>query len=148
MVISAPEPVTVALTQGYCQAFSSGPANACFYNLGLSRLGFEHPILRMRVERSNRLGHRAAVDLIILDSTYTYHRIIYYTVEALLQIIFDNFADIFLFVFINLYQKYCFLATLHMYVVLFYNFDYLEFYLRAFRYGLRIPFCKHQLYFT
>ena len=29
-----------------------------FYDLGLSRLGFEHPIFRMRGKRSNRLRHR------------------------------------------------------------------------------------------
>ena len=30
----------------------------CFNDLGLSRLGFEHPTFRLRGERSNRLRHR------------------------------------------------------------------------------------------
>ena len=30
----------------------------CFYDLGLSLLGLEHPTFRMQGERSNRLRHR------------------------------------------------------------------------------------------
>ena len=33
----------------------------CFYDLGLSRLGFEHPTFCIRGERSNRLSHRCGV---------------------------------------------------------------------------------------
>ena len=46
------------LTLTCCQAIGSGMITACFYDLALSRLGFEQPIFRMRVERSNRLRHR------------------------------------------------------------------------------------------
>ena len=38
-------------------AFSSGAITTCFSDLGLSRLGFEHPAFRMRDERPNRLCH-------------------------------------------------------------------------------------------
>ena len=41
----------------YCWAFSWGAVTTCFYDLCLSRLGFEHPTVRLRGERSNRL-HR------------------------------------------------------------------------------------------
>ena len=40
----------------YCQAFRSGAVTTCFYELGLSRLGFEHPTFLLRV---NALTHRA-----------------------------------------------------------------------------------------
>ena len=43
-------------TNNYFQAFSSGTVTTCFYDLGLSRLGFEHPTYRMRGERSHRGG--------------------------------------------------------------------------------------------
>ena len=38
--------------------FSRGAAMTCFYDLGLSRLGFEYPTFRLRGERSNPLGQR------------------------------------------------------------------------------------------
>ena len=44
-------PVTLA----YCQAFGSGAVTICF---GLSRLGFEHPTLRLQHKCSNPLHHR------------------------------------------------------------------------------------------
>ena len=42
----------------FCPAFNSEAVTACFYYLGLSRLGFEHPPLRLRGQRSDRLCHR------------------------------------------------------------------------------------------
>ena len=39
----------------YCRAFGSGAVTTRFYDLGLSRLGFEHPIFRLQGKRSNRL---------------------------------------------------------------------------------------------
>ena len=41
-----------------CRAFSSGAVTTCFYDLHLSRLGFEHPTFRLRGQRSNPLRHR------------------------------------------------------------------------------------------
>ena len=38
--------------------YDSVAVTTCFYNLGLSRLGFGHPTFRMQGERSNRLRHR------------------------------------------------------------------------------------------
>ena len=45
-------------THTYCRAFSSGTATTCFYELGLSRLGFEHPTFRLRGQRSNPQSQR------------------------------------------------------------------------------------------
>ena len=45
-------------THTYCQAFSSGDVITCFYDLGLSRLGFEHPTYHFRGQRSNPVRHR------------------------------------------------------------------------------------------
>ena len=45
-------------THTYCRAFSSGAVTTCFYDLYLSRLGFEHPTFRLRGERSSLLRHR------------------------------------------------------------------------------------------
>ena len=45
-------------THKYCCMFSSGTVTTCFYDLGLSRLGFEYPTFRMQGKRSNRLRHR------------------------------------------------------------------------------------------
>ena len=42
-------------THTYCWAFSSGAVTTCFYDLGLSWLGFEHPIYRLRGECSTLL---------------------------------------------------------------------------------------------
>ena len=39
-------------THTYCRAFSSGAVTTCFYDLGLSRLGFEHPTYRLRGQHS------------------------------------------------------------------------------------------------
>ena len=33
----------------------------CFYDVGLSRLGFKHPTFQMLGERSNRLRHRPSL---------------------------------------------------------------------------------------
>ena len=35
-------------THNYCRAFISGAVTACFYDLDLSRLGFEHQTFRLR----------------------------------------------------------------------------------------------------
>ena len=43
--------------QTYYPAFSSVAVTTCFYDLGLSRLGFEQPNCCMQGERSNRLCH-------------------------------------------------------------------------------------------
>ena len=56
-------------THTYCQAFSRGAVTTCFYDLGLSRLGFEHPTFRLRGERSNPLPHRRG------DSEYLHRNI-------------------------------------------------------------------------
>ena len=40
------------------ERFSCGAVITCFYDLGLSRLGFENPTFRLRGERSNPLGQR------------------------------------------------------------------------------------------
>ena len=39
-------------TKTYCRAFSSGAVTTCFYDLGMSRLGFEHLTFRLRGQRS------------------------------------------------------------------------------------------------
>ena len=44
-------------THTYFRAFRSGAVTTCFYDLGLSRLGFEHPTLRLRGQYSNPLRH-------------------------------------------------------------------------------------------
>ena len=44
-------------THTYCRAFSSGAVTTYFYDLGLSRLGFQHPSFRLRGERFNPLRH-------------------------------------------------------------------------------------------
>ena len=50
-------------THTCCQAFGSGVVTTCFYDLCLSRLGFEHPTFRIRGERCNRLRHRDGTTL-------------------------------------------------------------------------------------
>ena len=42
----------------YCRAFSTGAVTTRFYDLGLSRLGFEHQTFCLRDQRSNPLHHR------------------------------------------------------------------------------------------
>ena len=44
-------------THTYCRALSSGAVTTCFYDLGLSHLGFEHPTFQLRGQRSNTLRH-------------------------------------------------------------------------------------------
>ena len=41
----------------YCRALSSGADTTCFYDLGLSRQGFEHPAFRLRGQCSNPVRH-------------------------------------------------------------------------------------------
>ena len=48
--------VFLNISENYWRASSSGTVSNCFYDLGLSRLGFEHPTFRMRGERSNQLS--------------------------------------------------------------------------------------------
>ena len=48
-------------THTCCRAFGSGAVTTCFYDLGLSRLGFEHLTFYIRGERSNWLRHRGGV---------------------------------------------------------------------------------------
>ena len=48
-------------TYTYCWAFSSGADPSCFYDLGLSRLRFEHPTFRLRGDCSNPLRHRRSL---------------------------------------------------------------------------------------
>ena len=43
------------VTLTHCRAFDSEALITCFYDLGLSLLGFEHPTFRLQDERSNRL---------------------------------------------------------------------------------------------
>ena len=45
-------------THTFCRAFGSRAVDTCFYDLGLSRLEYEHPSVRMRVVRSSPLRHR------------------------------------------------------------------------------------------
>ena len=42
----------------YCRAVGSGAVTTCFYNLGLSQLGFQHPTFRLWDKCSNQLCHR------------------------------------------------------------------------------------------
>ena len=42
----------------------SGAVTSCFFDLCLSRLGFEHPTLRLRGERSNPLRHRRGANIL------------------------------------------------------------------------------------
>ena len=45
-------------THPYSRGFNSVLVTTCFIDLGLSRLGFEHPSFRLRVQRSNPLCQR------------------------------------------------------------------------------------------
>ena len=42
----------------FCRSFSSGSVTTFFYDIGLSRLGFEHPTFHLRGQRSNPMSHR------------------------------------------------------------------------------------------
>ena len=44
-------------THTYCRAFGSGAGTTYIYDLGLSRLGFQHPTFRLRGERTKPLRH-------------------------------------------------------------------------------------------
>ena len=44
----------------YCRAFSSGAVTTCIFDLGLSRLGFEHLTIRLQGERFIRLRGKYA----------------------------------------------------------------------------------------
>ena len=45
-------------THIYCREFGSEAVTTCFYDVVLSRPGFEHQTFRLRGERSNPLRHR------------------------------------------------------------------------------------------
>ena len=49
-------------THTICRAFGSAAVTACFYDLGLSRLGSELPTFRLRGEHSNLLRHRRGLN--------------------------------------------------------------------------------------
>ena len=46
----------------YCRVFGSEAVTICLNDLGMSRLGFEHPTFRLRYQRSNPLRHDAIVN--------------------------------------------------------------------------------------
>ena len=71
-------------THTYCLAFGRGVVTICF-NLGLSRLGFEHPTFRLRGERSNSLRHRHGQQKNIWIQKCTYELLS----GRLMQFIFD-----------------------------------------------------------
>ena len=41
-------------TYTYCRAFGRGAVSTCIYDLGLSRLEFEHPTFRMQAQRGTK----------------------------------------------------------------------------------------------
>ena len=49
-------------THTYSRWFNSVAVTTCFINLGLSRLGFQHPPFRLRVQRSNTLRQRRGLN--------------------------------------------------------------------------------------
>ena len=55
----------------YYRAFGSGAVTTCFYNLCLSRPGFEHPTFHLRGERFNSRNRRGVNTCILLTWTYT-----------------------------------------------------------------------------
>ena len=57
-------------THTFFSAFSSGAVTICFNEEFLSRSGFEHPIFRIRGERSTWLRHRRSFILQNLWSNY------------------------------------------------------------------------------
>ena len=65
----------------YCRAFSSGAVTTCFYDLGLSRLGFEHTTFSSRGQHSSTLCHRRGLTAItilisaIFSSIYNHRRV-------------------------------------------------------------------------
>ena len=66
-------------THTYCGAFGSRAVTTCSYDLGLSRMGFQHPIFRLRGERSYRRGFTELNWLLIYcfqraDNVWTDHK--------------------------------------------------------------------------
>ena len=45
----------------YCRAFRSGALTTCFYDLGLSQMGFKHPTFRSQGQGSNPLRQRRII---------------------------------------------------------------------------------------
>ena len=54
-----------------CRALDIGAVTTCFNDLGLSRLGFEHPTFRLRDQRSNPLRQRRGQYNVTFVLTYT-----------------------------------------------------------------------------
>ena len=63
------------------------PITTCFYDLGLSRLGFEHPTFRLRGQRSNPLRHRRGYTLL----KYHYMDYYYFVELVIVNIFFSSF---------------------------------------------------------
>ena len=64
------------------RAFGNGAVTTCFYNLGLSRPGFEHPTFRMRSESSTRLRYcRGSLPIRIRNKTQNNQSICYNNVR-------------------------------------------------------------------
>ena len=52
-------------TLTYCRAFGSGDVTTCFYELGLSRLGYEHPSFHWRDWRSTHCATAAVHSYVV-----------------------------------------------------------------------------------
>ena len=61
----------------YCRAFSSGTVPSCFYDLGLSRMRFEHPTFRLR---ATALTHCAIAVVFILLILLLLENDLYYSI--------------------------------------------------------------------
>ena len=66
-------------------AFGSAAVTTCFNDLGLSRLGFEHPTFRLRGKRSNLLRHR---DLFSIQYSIQICPITWYKIPTKLNVSF------------------------------------------------------------
>ena len=64
-------------THTYCRAFSNGAVITCFYDLGLSRLPFEHRTFRLRGQRSNLLRHRRGSTISITYKMHNFKKTIF-----------------------------------------------------------------------
>ena len=65
--------------------FSNGAETIYFYDLRLSRMGFEHPNFRMRGERSNRLRHQCCFDA-SMNYRWTYILLLLHSALQLLNV--------------------------------------------------------------
>ena len=80
----------------YCRAFSSGAVTACFYDLGLARLGFKHPTFRLRDQRST---HCSIAAVCIFLSTIKHQGIKWLVNLLILHCMFIIWLLTFLFLF-------------------------------------------------